>query len=101
DGFLATRGGEQAYFPVVFGRNVIGQKTWKEEVAPSLEECWMAQEELWVRREVFKLLTAALKSIGRFKEVRDPLYQHGLTLAGGGTLDAMARHNPLVQKALY
>jgi hypothetical protein len=102
DAFLALRGGEQVYFPIVYSTGVFGEKTWKEDQPPTAEECWLAQEEIWVRREVLKVLTAALKSISTFKEVREPLFkQDTLTGAAGGALSALVFQSQAMQKALY
>ncbi len=98
DAFLALRT-EPLYFPVGFERSVLGEHTWKED--PTREECWLAQEELWARREVFKLLTATLKSIGAFTEIREPGFKNVLMAAGGPAFDVLAKKNPQLQPILF
>jgi hypothetical protein len=36
---------------------------------PSREECWLAQEDLWVKRELLRVVKAANDSVARFHEV--------------------------------
>lgn len=43
-------------------------KEWKQ--LPTSEECWYAQEDLWVKTEIFRALDDALKSLARFQEVK-------------------------------
>src|SRR5262245_5315376 len=49
--FLAPRGGERPYLPVDFDEKKIFAPNDRKK-PPTVEECWLAQEEIWVRREL-------------------------------------------------
>src|SRR5262249_24476523 len=53
--FLAPDGGD-AYLPVTFYRKLFNPVPWEKDKVPTVEEAWLAQEEIWLRREVFHLL---------------------------------------------
>src|SRR5262249_27611043 len=69
--FLNLRSAEEEYFPIAYEVKALGQVNWKED--PNVEECWLAQEDLWVRREVLNCFVTALHTIGKFTEVRELL----------------------------
>lgn len=46
--------------------------TWWKFV-PSEEECWLAQEDFWVKRELLRIVRDAVRSIARFTEDKDAL----------------------------
>src|SRR5262249_26455855 len=51
-------------------RSVIRPVKWAQ--VPSTEECWLAQEELWVKRQLLKDLRKALDTAAAFPEGTDP-----------------------------
>jgi hypothetical protein len=99
EAFLGIRSGEEIYFPIRYDPPVLGQRKWME--TPDSEECWLAQEELWVRRDVFRVLTAALRSMGQFTEVRDGIWDRALMVAGGVAFDGAMRSKPEMQPKMY
>ncbi|MCS7045207.1 MAG: hypothetical protein NZO58_02505 [Gemmataceae bacterium] len=44
---------------------------WKTDIA-SFEEAWLAQEDLWIQRELFRMIREANDSVGRCKVGDDP-----------------------------
>lgn len=44
-------------------------RPYKFEKLPTSEECWLAQEEFWVRRELIHMVKEAMDAVGKFKEV--------------------------------
>lgn len=42
---------------------------WKQ-VPPTVEECWLAQEEVWVKHELLNMVRATLAAVARFEDVR-------------------------------
>jgi hypothetical protein len=97
--FLAIGNNETVYFPIAWDKTVLGEHDWKDD--PSTEECWLAQEELWLRREVFRILTTTLRSIGTFKEVREEVFPKVLGLAGGPALEALLKKEPQLYPVIY
>ena len=88
----ATEAG--VYFPVTFDRaKIFGRRDWGKTV-PTVEECWLAQEDIWVRREILKVLQGALRAMGHFNAVRQPLWKDAVSAVGGATLDALVRRDP-------
>ncbi len=105
ENFLTPRGGE-AYLPFPFGdgsprdqQRIFNRVAW--QITPTVEEAWLAQEEIWLRRETINILRAALDSMAKCEEVREPLYTEALTVAGGGLLDQAVRNDPRTQAKLY
>lgn len=99
--FLNLKLGEKVYCPFEFDESAKGKLVFKEVPSDS-EEPWLAQEELWARREVFHILINTLRSIGKFKEIREQNYQRdALTLWMGGPLSAVLWETPSFQAKLY
>ena len=93
EAFFAPGADGNVYFPISYDpKTAFGKHTWKE--TPTNEECWLAQEDVWVRREILHVLSEALKNSGRFKQVRDPLWRESVPAAAGGALDALVRRDP-------
>jgi hypothetical protein len=44
---------------------------WNKEIPPSTEEAWLAQEDLWVQRELLRIIRDANESFATFKDVTD------------------------------
>ena len=93
EAFFAPPAGDNVYFPISYDpKTTFGKYAWKE--TPSIEECWLAQEDIWVRREILHVLSEALRNSGRFKQIRDPLWRESVPAAAGGALDALVRRDP-------
>lgn len=55
-------------------RNVIHPVSgWDPDRPPTVEECWLAQEDLWVKRELLSIIQETLDSVRIFKEYKPPL----------------------------
>jgi hypothetical protein len=70
DRFLAPRETDPLFFPVEFKggfASIIRPQVWKQ--TPSNEECWLAQEDLWVKRELIAIVKDALDSIASCREI--------------------------------
>jgi hypothetical protein len=46
-------------------------KGWTVENPPSVEECWLAQEDLWVKRELLDVIKTTLDNVRNFVNVAD------------------------------
>ena len=60
-------------------KNVIGHvDNWAaKNKAPTVEEVWLAQEDIWVQREVLDALREAIASVARFRKVEGPAASPG------------------------
>jgi hypothetical protein len=96
EAFFAPEAGRGVYFPVSFNKDkIFGRHVWdKTKPVPSVEECWMAQEDIWVRREILKVLQHALRAMGQFKPVREPLWTQAVPAAAGPALDVLVHNDP-------
>jgi len=97
--FLASPSGD-AYLPLVIDRNLLGQITWGKQ-QPTVEECWLAQEDLWLRREVLRILQEALESMGKFKEVKELRWNAALAAVAGGPVDGLVKTSPALKHDAY
>jgi hypothetical protein len=50
--------------------NLIQPSGWSGGVVPTSEEMWLAQEDIWVRREMLRVIKQANELVGIFKEVK-------------------------------
>lgn len=61
------------------------------------EEAWIAQEDLWIQKEIYRLIGLANDYVAEFKEVkkgvwRNPYWEIGLELRNGTTLDVTVKN---------
>jgi hypothetical protein len=60
--------------PVVFKggfENVFPQQKWRDGLPPTREECWLAQEDFWIRREMLYIVRNALDSVAELKMIEE------------------------------
>lgn len=55
---------------------IMAPQTWTK--IPSREECWLAQEDLWVKRELLRVVKAANDLVARFRLIDDQQLQKEL-----------------------
>src|SRR5262249_15782305 len=91
--FLAPDGGD-AYLPVTFDRKLFNPYPWEKEKVPTVEEAWLAQEEIWLRREVFHLLQTSLQAMAKFKEEKALGWKEWLEGGAGVPVDGVVKNSP-------
>ncbi|MBI1915636.1 MAG: hypothetical protein HYS12_13025 [Planctomycetes bacterium] len=99
--FLRASSSDDAYLPVAFDRKLLNEYSWAKDKTPTVEECWLAQEEIWLRREVFRVLQAALDSMATFKEVKELHWNAAVAAVAGVPVDALVKHSPDLSRAAY
>ncbi len=63
---LNPKGKERLRLPIEFDpHTVVKEVTWQQGLTPTSEECWLAQEDLCVRREMLLTLRDALDMVAR------------------------------------
>src|SRR6266542_3326586 len=92
--------GGDAYLPLVIDRKLLGQITWGKQT-PTVEECWLAQEDVWLRREVLRILQEALESMGKFKEVKELRWNAAVAAVAGVPVDGLVKTSPALKRDAY
>src|SRR5262249_11512938 len=91
--FLAPDGGDD-YLPVTFDRKLFNPYPWEKDKVPTVEEAWLAQEEIWLRREVFHLLQTSLQAMAKFKEEKELRWKDSLAAVAGVPVDGLVKNSP-------
>ncbi|MFL6546630.1 MAG: hypothetical protein ACJ8LM_15820, partial [Candidatus Udaeobacter sp.] len=99
--FLRASSPDDAYLPVAFDVKLLNQYSWAKDKTPTDEECWLAQEEIWLRREVFRILQAALDSMATFKEIKELRWNAAVTAVAGAPADALVKQSPKLERTAY
>lgn len=64
-----------ANFPVAFEGGIgkiVPPVNWDPKATPTVEEAWLAQEDLWLRRGMLKIMKSAIDSVARCAPVLNP-----------------------------
>ncbi|HKB37859.1 MAG TPA: hypothetical protein VKD72_15535 [Gemmataceae bacterium] len=95
--FLNSR---DAYLPFIIDRKLLGQIS-MGKLTPTVEECWLAQEDLWLRREVLRILQEALESMGKFKEIKELRWNAAVAAVAGVPVDNLVKTSPALKRDAY
>jgi hypothetical protein len=89
-----------AYLPVAYDPvKIFPRQVWQAGKHPTSEEFWLAQESLWVRRELLKVIRAALDSMGQCKQ--EAVWSSSMAALGGVAADEAIRREPKMSSHLY
>jgi hypothetical protein len=97
---MGNRDGRVPYLPVDFDeKKIFNQHEFKH--TPTTEDVWMAEEEVWIRRELLYVLLDAIHSIAKFTEVRERHWDKAMKAGFGVAMDYAIERDPRAEAALF